>query len=224
MNFIILEKIQTVVFWTAKSGCSVVKYLINYYEDNKISTDLKDIHIDKYYQSIEFMQKTDEELKEIINKINDFNLIQIIRNPYERVVSGFLDKYIKGKTLYGTLPRKIKNFEDFVVFLNKKENTINAHHFHSQTIPEGFDLLGALGKSIDRYYDLREINSFNEYLASKYNKPKIEPVVINNTQTNNICIKKLTYLLSIHLTKFPTINLFIIIKFIKLLVIFTKKI
>jgi hypothetical protein len=63
--------------WSAKSGCSHFKKLAKFL----IFGDLNcDIH-------------TEEEYCELPPNYEDYHIIICIRNPYERLVSGFLDKY-----------------------------------------------------------------------------------------------------------------------------------
>ena len=62
-----------------------------------------------------------------------YNLIVVGRNPYHRLVSGFLDKYVGG--IYKN-PENCNNFEDFVNILTSRKNiipkSINIAHFKNR--------------------------------------------------------------------------------------------
>ena len=87
MKFLISEKNKVIFGWSTKCGCSHVKRLFNYLEN--------DIVIDKVHG-----------LKESNIGVDTKKYITIIfvRNPYKRLVSGFLDKYGKNGEFFQTSP------------------------------------------------------------------------------------------------------------------------
>ena len=121
---------------------------------------------------------TISQLENCINSVNDFDVhrdsynclnfehkyytkILFIRDPYKRIVSGFLDKYVAG--VY-SLDIKNLTFEKFVDELdNNKLENINRHHFTPQ-------LSEAHESSIqfDKIYDIENIDY--DYIKKLFGK------------------------------------------------------
>ena len=121
---------------------------------------------------------TISQLENCINSVNDFDVhrdsynclnfehksytkILFIRDPYKRIVSGFLDKYVTG--IY-SLDIKNLTFEKFVDELdNNKLENINRHHFTPQ-------LSEAHESSIqfDKIYDIENIDY--DYIKKLFGK------------------------------------------------------
>ena len=138
MYFFTDEKLKTVFGWSAKCGCEHIKrifwYLYNDIIDNLI------------HKSIEY--------SDLPNDIENYTVIIVIRNPYERLVSGFLNKYKKnGQFRHKWLSEEII-FSDFVDnLLKKKWNLIDMHHFTPQT-SEKFDHDKLLKSKELKVYDI----------------------------------------------------------------------
>jgi len=77
MYFLIDNKNKIIFGWSAKCGCSHIKNIFWFLQNN--NTDNK-IHITEEYNSIP-------------DDIENYTTIIINRNPYKRIISGFLDKY-----------------------------------------------------------------------------------------------------------------------------------
>lgn len=118
MFFTINEKKKVVFGWSAKCGCSYVLNL--FYKLSKIDNPKV------FYDYNNLNSKTKEEMKE-------YTIVVFIRNPYKRLVSGFLEKYGK-QEFYNNLPQK-KNitFLEFVNILHTRPEKIDKHHFTPQT-------------------------------------------------------------------------------------------
>jgi hypothetical protein len=152
MFFIINEEKKVIFGWSAKCGCSHVKKIIHYFKngliDNEIHNPETDINI-------------------LPNNINDYEIILFIRNPYKRLISGFIDKY-KKKGQYNNLwiiELKL-NFTNFVDKLIEKNNVIDNHHFTPQT-SEHFNINIKNHKNLI-IYEIEKINY--SYLEKKFNK------------------------------------------------------
>lgn len=100
-----------------------------------------------------------------MNSIYNYDVIIISRNPYDRLVSGYLDKYnTKGQFIH-KLQNKTITFRKFVNLLGNHKY-IDKHHFIKQT-SEAFDTSITQSKSI-KCFDLNNID-YN-YLETLYNK------------------------------------------------------
>lgn len=153
MFFLVDDKLKIIFGWSAKCGCSHIKkifwFLQNNIEDNKI-------HIQEEYD----MRLPDD--------ISNYNVIIIIRNPYERIISGFLEKYkINGHC------RNMWKYDNitFSMFINELINNnwdiIDKHHFTPQTT-EYFDKNKLLEAKSLKIFDIKNINY--EYIENFYEK------------------------------------------------------
>jgi hypothetical protein len=161
MYFLIDEQNKIIFGWSAKCGCSLIKkifwFLINGNENNQI-------HTDKDYNNLP-------------DDITNYTTILIIRNPYERIISGFLDKYNSER---GPLRKLWKHdditFSTFVDELIKNDwIMIDKHHFTQQTT-EFFDKNKILKSKSLKIYDIKNIDY--KYIETLYNK-KISEYVLN---------------------------------------------
>ena len=108
MRFLV-DEINKIIFgWNAKAGCSHIKNLFYYLTDTQPFTN---IH----------RQVADKSLPDDYIK---YTIIIITRNPYERIVSGFIEKYVSGKI---RLPKQFSQdtitFNQFtkdILFQNQK--------------------------------------------------------------------------------------------------------
>ncbi len=150
---ILLDIVNRIMFgWSAKSGCSHVKKLYKYlssYED----------HI-RLFES--------RNIDETCYDFEKYLLIIIIRNPFERLVSGFLDKYKPTGHCYhlwnNNMPLTFKNFVDELIKGDFK--MIEEHHFTPQLSEEWSDSMRNQKKCI-----IYEINNIDyNTLESIYNK------------------------------------------------------
>lgn len=112
--------------------------------------------------------------------IENYTTIIITRNPYHRIVSGFLNKYRLGGEFRHKWPTKNITFSKFVDELIKNNyNYIEKHHFIQQT-KEAYDKKILLSKEL-KIYDIGNIDY--EYIEKLYGK-KIPEMIINKKQGN----------------------------------------
>ena len=162
MHFFVNNEYKIIFGWSGKCGCSHVKK-IYYFFCNNIE---KELHADEEYE---------EELPE---NIEDYNSILFIRNPYKRVVSGFLDKYSKSGVYIDKFLSKydIIKFDTFVnELINGDWSIIDKHHFTPQTT-EQFNKSKIIKSKSLICYDIENINY--EYLENLFNK-KIPEQLLN---------------------------------------------
>jgi hypothetical protein len=160
MRFLIDENLKIIFGWSTKCGCSHVKKIFWYLKTN--NEDYK-IH-------------TKKEDNGLPNDIQNYILILIIRNPYERLVSGFLDKY-RPKGVFRKLWKdKELSFNNFVNEIIKKNwSVIDNHHFTPQTTEKFNEKLILKSKEL-KIYDIKNIDY--TYIENLYNK-KITDKLLN---------------------------------------------
>jgi hypothetical protein len=162
MIFLVDNKQKVIFGWSAKCGYSHIKTIYWFLQTGKINNI---IH-------------TPNDNNKLPYHIQKYITIIFIRNPYKRLISGFLDKYKKG----GEYRHKWKNtslsFSNFVDTLVKKDwNIIDHHHFIPQT-GEYFGKNILESKEI-KIFDIANIDY--KYIEALYNK-KIPADVINKKQ------------------------------------------
>lgn len=162
MFFLVDEKRNIIFGWSAKCGCSHIKTIYWFLQTNSISNS---IH-------------TSRDNNILPNNIQNYKSIVIIRNPYKRLVSGFLDKYRNGGEFRLRWKEPVLSFSKFVDKLVKREwKTIDYHHFIPQT-SEQFNNKILKSKEIN-FFDITNIDY--KYIEKLYNK-KIPETVINKKQ------------------------------------------
>ncbi len=195
MYFLIHEEKKIVFGWSAKCGCSHVKKIFHFLENGRIDNQ---IHVKNEYNKLP-------------ENINDYILILFIRNPYERIISGFLDKYKKNgecRNLWET--DESLTFNNFVRLLSiKNYSIINFHHFTQQTSEEFKDIISDHPNLI--IYDIKNIN-YN-YIEQLFNiKIPMELILFRGDHKNkgetiinyNVCNWHIDDLIDIK----PSINIF----------------
>ncbi len=144
--FFLVDNEKKIVFgWSAKCGCTHFK---------KIFYNLRDGHENDFNpHTIEAF------LTPIPEDIENYTTVIVCRNPYERLISGFRDKYGINEECRSYQWNKIEiTFEEFVnELLNNTWEKVNLHHFTPQT-SEMFDeeKLQKSGKLI--IYDINKID------------------------------------------------------------------
>jgi hypothetical protein len=160
MRFIVNEGRKIIFGWSPKCGCTHVKNMI-YYLENK--------HLERIHYGI-------HDTHELPDNLADYILILVIRNPFKRLISGFLEKYKEGgefRHLWNIdLPITFTNF--IIKILESNYNVINYEHFSPQTSGWFNDEIKTHKKTI--IYDIENID-YN-YIGSLYKKI-IPPEVIN---------------------------------------------
>ena len=160
MKYIIIEPKKIILFWSPKSGStSIIAMLLKYY--NITVANSYQTHFWKYYES-------DISCRFQSNKnYDDYNIIVVVRNPYHRIVSGFIGKFCR-KNAPNKMIDGCVNFEDFVnIFHNNPDIVLNIdrEHFSFQTDGEGYDFLNKLSKYKNiKFYDINEIDKIAKIL------------------------------------------------------------
>lgn len=151
MYFLIDKKKKIIIGWSAKCGCSHIKKIFHFLTDMNV----KNIHTRSY--------------NALPNNVSDYTIIIISRNPYKRLVSGFLDKY---NIVNGQFINKWKHTKmTFVMFVNellKNEfKMIDRHHFTPQT-SEVFDINKINSAKLIKIFDIEDIDY--TFIENLYNK------------------------------------------------------
>jgi hypothetical protein len=150
MYFLVDEKRKVIFGWSAKCGCTHIKTIFNF--------------LNEIYRDYVHYKDTENKLPE---NIEEYSTILISRNPYERIVSGFLNKYDKNGEARPLWKYPTITFSLFVDELVKNEyQMVDRHHFTPQT-SEAFDLNVLNSKSI-HCYSIEHIDY--SYIESLYNK------------------------------------------------------
>lgn len=180
MKYIIINEKKLIIFWSPKCGCTTLKTIISIYFNINNDEKYKHIHLN-------------EELKKKINVRNknidiykDYSIVMLIRNPYERLVSGFINKYVQkkdGKTSHFKNPTNCNNFYDFCNILLKNPKKIDKHHFEKQTSDNGWYFYNELRKPYVKYIlDTSNINDISKILGLSIN-------TIKNNSNNKYSVK-----------------------------------
>jgi len=135
MYFITDINKKLIVGWSAKAGCTHIKNILSYLFQKKYPT-YKFIYEEK-------IKKDDKltaihsifDIKNLPTVIDDYRIILIVRDPYKRLVSGFIDKYSFYNNLYSYWdPSVLLTFSNFVNEIEKDDwKHIEPHHFQPQT-------------------------------------------------------------------------------------------
>ena len=167
MHFFVNNESKVIFGWSGKSGCSHVKK-IYYFFCNNID---KEIHNDDEYE------------QELPHYIQEYTCILFIRNPYKRLVSGFLHRYKKGGTQRHLFKHDKVTFSTFVSELIKNDWVmIFQNHFSLQT-SACFDEK-ILNSKVIKFFDIENIDY--SYIENLYNK-KIPESVINKKFGHERC-------------------------------------
>jgi len=152
MYFLIDETLKIIFGWSPKCGCSHIKKIFWYLKTNNNDSI---IHIPSEYNYLP-------------NNIEEYITILIVRNPYDRLISGFLDKYKENGEHRHLWKHGTITFSTFVDELVKNDwLMIDYHHFTPQTT-EYFDKDIIYKSKILKVYDLNNID-YN-YIENLYNK------------------------------------------------------
>ena len=176
--YFIRDKNKKILYgWSAKSGCSHIKKILKFLIHNKLNA--------KIHTNDEYGPYVEEE-----------TIILFIRNPYERLVSGFLDKYSKQgeyRNQWAANTVKPLTFRNFVEeLLASGFRAINEHHFTPQLSEAWSDAVEQHKKVI--LYDIKSIDY--HYLENLYGKKIPQELLdfrgghenIKNRETNDHAI------------------------------------
>lgn len=146
MFFLVDTNYKIIFGWSAKCGCSHVKRIFWFFQNNNIYND---VH-------------TNDDNMPLPTDIENYTTIIICRNPYKRFVSGFLDKYREGGQLRHYWKTEKLIFSDFVDEFYKKTDLeiIEEHHFVPQT-SDMFDKTEIVKSKMVHIYDIENIDYEN---------------------------------------------------------------
>ena len=181
MYFLIDNERKIIFGWSAKSGCSHLKKIFWYLQNNNEDNE---IHIDE------------KEYNSLPDEIEKYTTIIIIRNPYDRCVSGFLEKYSPLGEFRSLWKNKEITFNDFINELTSNNNNweiIDEHHFIQQT-SERFDKEKILQSKELIIYDINSIDySFIEKIYDKKISKKLLDFRGCHENKNIILLEKNVY-------------------------------
>jgi hypothetical protein len=158
MHFLVDNSRKILFGWSAKCGCSHIKRIFYFLKNNNENST---IHGCKDYSNLP-------------NDIDKYTTIIISRNPYERIVSGFLDKYkpcggFRHLWKHGTI-----TFAKFAEETIKGDwKMVEKHHFTPQTT-EKFNKSIMSSKCI-KCYDIKNIDY--KYIEELYNTKISETIL-----------------------------------------------
>jgi hypothetical protein len=158
----LVDKTRKIIFgWSAKCGCTHIKNIYYFLINNTIINDDKKLH--KEYNI------------NLPNNIEEYTTILFIRNPYKRLVSGFLDKYNSKGNLRHIWKHPNITFYSFINKLVKEEwDIIDFHHFTPQT-SEKFDKPLIMNSKTVTIFDIENINY--KYIEELYDKSIPEELI-----------------------------------------------
>jgi len=162
MYYLINYKNKIIFGWSAKCGCSHIKNLFYFFETGNLENP---IH-------------TFKDIQKLPNDIENYTTIIFSRNPYKRIISGFLDKYSKSGPYRYKWKESFLSFSQFVDKLIIHDwESIEYHHFTPQTT-EDFNNKIFFSKQL-KFYDICKID-YN-YLENLFNI-KIPEYIMNKKQ------------------------------------------
>jgi hypothetical protein len=175
MYYLIDKNLKIIFGLSAKCGCTHIKNIYFFLLNNEFFKG-DNIHIVCIPQKLP-------------NDIENYITIIISRNPFKKIVSGFLDKYSE----HGEFRRlwKVSNltFSNFIDELIKNDwKMIDCHHFTQQT-SEDFDKSNIMRSKIIKCYDIENID-YN-YIEKLYNKEI--PLTLKNFKGSHSRQKKDTF-------------------------------
>jgi hypothetical protein len=122
VGYLVDEKNKVIFGFNGKCGCSHIKKMFYYLIGDK---DLNNIHRPSNYIT-----------PKLLDNLNNYTVIIIIRNPYERLVSGFLHKFRKNGEAFKKLGNDIiPSFDNFITYIKDNKYIRNGwfvHHFYPQ--------------------------------------------------------------------------------------------
>jgi len=141
MKFIVNNEKKIIIGWNGKCGCSHIKTIYLYLKKKKLENKIHTHEVDN----------------KLPENVRDYTTIIICRNPYERVVSGFLDKYkINGefRRLFNQTSLTFSQFVDELILAKWKK--VDYHHFTPQ-LSDNFSTKLLFSKQI-YFFDIANID------------------------------------------------------------------
>jgi len=151
MLFLIDNTSKIIFGWSAKCACSHIKKIFWFLQNKKIDNPIHTWRDSSY----------------LPYDIQNYTTILFCRNPYKRIVSGFLDKYSKDGEFRHLWKYDTITFSKFVdTLLNNHAEIIDYHHFAPQT-SENFNEDILIHSKSMTIYDIENINY--KHIESLYN-------------------------------------------------------
>lgn len=163
MIFIVDSTNKIIFGWSPKCGCSIVKTIAWYLIEGCSNPE---IH-------------TYKDIMDLPEDMENYTVIMVCRDPFKRIVSGFLDKYNKQgiyRCMWGTdEPITFRKFVNEVI--NQNWSKIDFHHFVPQMGDKMDESKIARAKHVVTY-DITQIDY--DYIGSLYNKKISEEIIQRN--------------------------------------------
>lgn len=162
--FFLIDRNTKIIFgWSAKCGCSHVKRIFWFLKTNNINNNIHTVY-DK---------------QKIPSDIKNYTTIVFSRNPYKRLVSGFLEKYYTNGRCRSLWKHDNITFSKFIDELLKNNwKMIDKHHFTPQT-SENFSKNNIIMSKCLKIFDIENIDY--DYIEKLYNK-KIPEEILNHKE------------------------------------------
>jgi hypothetical protein len=162
MYFLVDNDRKIIFGWTYKCGCSHIKKIFWFLQNNNIHNK---IH-------------TDDDVMFLPNDIQNYTTILFSRNPYKRLVSGFLNKYSSDGQYRHLWKKETITFSEFVneLILPQWSKMVDVPHFLQQTNGM-FDKKTLYKSKKIRHFDIENIDY--AYIEMLYKK-KIPKELLNS--------------------------------------------
>ena len=158
MHFYDNSKKKLLMLWSPKCGCSSLKDILHRYYKIEYIDNPHGTSLDKKLKN-----------KILAENYDNHKIILLYRNPYHRLVSGFINKYVqKNNKKPLENPPDCDCFLDFVNILYHNPELIETHHFSPQTSNIGYDFFLSLNKKIDIFIDTPNVNYIADILSVKH--------------------------------------------------------
>ncbi|MEQ8662956.1 MAG: sulfotransferase family 2 domain-containing protein [Gammaproteobacteria bacterium] len=149
MFYLVDNEKKFLIGWSAKSGCTAIKRW--YVNARGLGVSNKEVHKVIGYGDTEYTSID----RRPYSLYDEYTKICIIRDPFKRLISGYVNKYVVEeayKQTWGT-------FEEFVDVLMKDRwyRRVDRHHFSPQTA-EAFKKFVRRGWSWNLVLDIGELN------------------------------------------------------------------
>lgn len=190
MHFVVLHDAKIIIFWSAKCGATSLKFILLKYLGDTQTVG----HTHQKFNKYNLQNKQPD-----LDRVKNYKLVVLLRNPYDRLVSGFINKYVNGE--YQT-PKNIGNFADFVNTMSNNKQIMNNVHFVPQTSGPGWELLKKLGNPpIDLLLETHQVNEIAKLLGLE-----MESVHRNKTKKTNLPLTDVSQLFNLNLDDLRKIN------------------
>ncbi|RLA19894.1 MAG: hypothetical protein DRQ56_04375 [Gammaproteobacteria bacterium] len=176
MFFLVSHKYKFLMGWSAKCGCSAVK---RWYMDTH-GVDRTNLGIPLYklvgYGKTEYTSVNWDQPR----LYNEYRKYAVVRNPYSRVVSGFVNKYVIGNKLPN---RGWDSFSEFLEILSQDTEfkTVDTHHFTHQ-FSENYRGFNRAGFEFDRVIQLENLAAGLKSVSTYHGMDDVQVMAANKTE------------------------------------------